>query len=94
MKMKMFGIRNAGTKAPMGYSIFSNEGGEFCNSVGCRLEMTDDNDPIWLVNSRSEANLTLNDNSEWYNASREHPCWPMMFNPVHFEIFECELTIF
>jgi hypothetical protein len=94
MIFTLFGIRNKKTKQPMGYRIFSNEGGEFCNSVGAQLILTCQYDPIWLVGTREEVERTLAEDSEWYNASLEHPQWPVHnWDNSEYEVFVSHLTI-
>ena len=94
MIFTLFGIRHKKTQMPMGYRIFSNEGGEFCNSVGAQLTLTCQYDPIWLIETREEAEKTLATDSEWFNACLEHPQWPgHNWNNSEFEVFVSHLTI-
>lgn len=79
----------------MGFSIFSNEGGEFCNSCGATLQDNNfDTYPIWLVDSREQAEKTLAEDPDWYNASVEWPQWPKKdWNTEDFEVYVATLTI-
>ena len=93
--MKIYGIRNKETGLPIGVSIFSNEGGEFCNDAGAmfHLRAAETGDPIYMVASRSAAEKALERDPYWYNASLEHPQWPDRFNPQNWEVFSIDIPV-
>lgn len=93
--MNFYGIRNKETGLPIGISIFSNDGSEFCNAAGAEFELrgAERGDPIYMVASRRTATEALERNPEWYNASLEHPQWPGSFNPKNWEVFEISIPV-
>jgi len=90
--MILYGIRNIQTKKPLRISIFSNEGGEFCNAAGARFETTDFSDVVYMVTDFKMAQKALKENPRWYNASIERPEWPRVFSPADYEIFDVRIS--
>jgi hypothetical protein len=87
--MTLYGIRHKKTLIPLGISIFSNEGGEFCNPAGARFEYSDFIETnIYCVSNEQIANKALLEDPGWYNASLDNPQWYLKFNPDDFEVFE------
>lgn len=93
--MNLYGIRNKETGLPIGISIFSNEGSEFCNGAGVQFELrgAETGDPIYMVCSKSTAERALQEDPDWYNASLERPQWPDRFNPSNWEVFSINVPV-
>ncbi len=93
--MTLYGIRSKETGLPIGISIFSNEGGENCNSCGAKFELrgAEFGDPIYMVSSRAHADRALEQDPDWYNASLERPQWPASFNPKNWEVFKITVPV-
>jgi hypothetical protein len=89
--MTLYGIRNITTKKPLRLSIFSNEGGEFCNAAGATFETSDWHYVVYMVSDIDVAHAALKNDPKWYNASIECPRWPSKFNPLDYEVFEVNL---
>jgi hypothetical protein len=89
--MNIFGIRNKQTKQLMRISAFSNEGGEFCNSVGARFDTGDYDDSLYVVASYSVALESLKTDPNWYNSSLDRPQWPGGFDPLDWEVVTIEV---
>lgn len=90
--MKLYGIRNKETGVPIGISIFSNEGGEFCNAAGAEFEILNPL-AIYMVPCRMVAARALESDPHWYNASVERPQWPAKFNVSNWEVFEVNVPV-
>lgn len=88
--MTFYGIRNKKTKKPLGISIFSNDGGEFCNDCGARFE-TNFYDQVYLTPKLSDALIALTENPDWFNADLLHPEWPAGFDADEWESFSVEI---
>lgn len=84
--MTIYGIRHKETKEPLRISIFSNEGGDFCNSCGALFEVSF-NENFYFVAEERTAQRALKEDPNWYNASLEHPQWFRGFDPNHYEVF-------
>lgn len=85
--MQIYAIRHKETKKLLRVSVFSNEGGEFCNDVGARFETGGITNSVYIVDDREIALRSLNKNPDWYNACLEYPMWPSKtFNPIDYEI--------
>lgn len=89
--MKIYGIRNIQTKSPLRISIFSNDGGEFCNSCGALFETSSYDESIYFVKSLDVAERALSEDPDWFNASLERPQWPSDFNPLDYEVFSVDI---
>ena len=90
--MNIYGIRNKQTKQLIRVSAFSNEGGEFCNSVGAIFESKGSMaESLYAVVSYSVALEALKDDPAWYNSSLERPQWPVGFDPLAWEVVTIEV---
>lgn len=70
--MKFYGIRNKKTRVPVGFMCSSNGDAEDCNDVQFELDLFYP-DNIWLVANPQDAQRALVVDTEWYNASHDHP---------------------
>ena len=87
----MFIIVNKKTRQPLGVTVSSNEGSDFCNDVSGTFDMSPSG-AVYCVDERRYAEKALADNTPWYNASIEVPAWPCKFYPEEWEIIELDLT--
>ena len=87
--MIIYTIINKTTKKPLGISIFSNDGGDFCNECGAGFEENCDN--LFAVLEKGIAENALLSDPKWYNASLSRPMWFVGFNPSHYEVFPLTL---
>jgi hypothetical protein len=87
----LFLIQHKKDKHFLGVSIYSNDGGEFCNSTGARFEKvgcTSDN--IYVALNRADAERALAENPDWFNSSVTRPEWDGI-KPEEYEIKEVSL---
>jgi len=84
-------IRNRQTKQPIRISTYSNEGSDFCESVGAKFELSDFDRTIYAVPSAAWAIRALERDPKWYNSSTEHPEWPEGFDPNQWEVFAVDI---
>jgi len=82
---KLYFIRAKGTLRPLGVRVFSNEGGEFCNSTGAEWDRVE-GAPVYCQADLGTAVDALREDPHWYNSSVDRPQWPEWFNPNNYEV--------
>ena len=74
----MYAILNTKTQKLATISFSSNGDAEFCNDTTCTIGF-DDEDSIFVVESRRNAESVFVENVGWYNSSPKTPTWGHSF---------------
>lgn len=71
MDKPKYGLRMKQSGKILGFTVSSNEGGEFCGENTYELDELEDN--MWLVDSEYQAAYVARYSTPWYNAGYETP---------------------
>lgn len=88
--MIRYAIRMKKNGKLLGVFSESNDGHEFCVSVTYRLQL-DEDDPIWMVDSREKAERVISKPEKWFNAGYETPVHN--FKSEDLEVVKLNITI-
>lgn len=92
MTLITYGIRKIGEELPVTYYTSSNEGGDSCVSVAHRLSRSHyEEENIWSVYTKEQAEYVLHNSTPWYNAGMNTPNHPL--DPDLYEVVKIEMTI-
>lgn len=87
--MVMYGLKHIKSSKLIGFSLTSNDGGDFCVSVAVDLSHNI-SDNVWLVSSRILAETARLESMPWYNADFETPHHP--YKSDELEVVEIQLS--
>lgn len=75
------------------YSIDTNGDAEFCSTTTATFETHNPFDPIWLVETESEAEKARTTKPEWYNWSHSTPSHDSIKKVEELEVVKVEMVV-
>jgi hypothetical protein len=85
-----YALRQKSTGELVGFTISSNEGGDFCNGEQYILEVGEEK--LWLVDDPQQAEWVRLNSTDWYNAGYDTPTH-YFDEPDDFEVVAIDIPI-